>query len=121
MLKNFLISHFTISTLHFKSSISPYIYVHRKILVHTAKSSSITKDTRNPSYWPETPVPFLGRHSLQFFQFCTRASTFFSPGQREETGTLQKKKKKYREEWKTKIPKIHNISNNSDYAPMTNG
>ena len=74
MLQICLISHFTISTLNFKSSISPYIYVHRKILIHTAESSSIAMDTRNPSYWPETPVPFLGRH----MHLCTRASTFFS-------------------------------------------
>ena len=72
MLQICLISHFTISTLNFKSSISPYIYVHRKILIHTAESSSIAMDTRNPSYWPNTPVSFLGRH------IAPRASTFFS-------------------------------------------
>ena len=73
MLQFLLISHFTISMLNFKPSISPYMYVHRKILTHTAKASFIDKEAQNPAYWPETPFHFSAPHfnaALREPNFC---------------------------------------------------
>jgi hypothetical protein len=74
MLPFFLISHFTISTLNFKPSFSPYIHIHRKTHIHTSEASSIDKEAQNPPFWLETPFSHFSALHFQIFHFRARAS-----------------------------------------------